>query len=74
MNSWNGPNRTICAMQSLLDCETTRMRERLSKNTQGRYEPDVKRRGPLLVQSANPNQLVYLPRPHRVKKAGGITH
>jgi hypothetical protein len=42
------------------------MRERLSKNTR---EPG---RGPLLVQSANPNQLVYLPRPHRVKKAGGI--
>jgi hypothetical protein len=29
---------TICAMQSLLDCVMTRMRERLSKNTQGRRE------------------------------------
>jgi hypothetical protein len=38
-----------------------------SKNTQGSREP-----GPLLVQSVNPNQLVYLPRPHRVKKVGGI--
>jgi hypothetical protein len=26
-------------MQSLLDCVMTRMRERLSKNTQGRREP-----------------------------------
>ena len=24
------------------------------------------------ARSANPNQLVYLPRPHRVKKAGGV--
>jgi hypothetical protein len=48
------------------------MHERLSKNSQGRREPDVRRRGPLLVQSANPTQLVYLPRPHRVKKSRGM--
>jgi hypothetical protein len=63
---------TICAIRSLPDCVMTRMRERLSKNTQGRREPDVIRRGPFLVQSANPNQLVYLPRPHRGKKPRGI--
>jgi len=41
------------------------------KERAGRREPDDRRReGLLLVQSANPNQLVYLPRPHRVKQGG----